>query len=159
MADALMLLGHPSFRTLFYELEEEPAPDPGVVLVAILSCEDLDTRIIEAAPWIILRFEHLDWEWIIREARERRVQNRLGFLVNLAAQVAADNYAEQERLIFLTRLEERLFEFRMDKEDTLCVKRMTEAEKVTLREARTSEARQWGLLTDLRARDIDCPGF
>ncbi len=85
--------------------------------------------------------------------------NRLGFVVNLAAQIAADSYAEQERLIFLTRLEERIFEFRLDKEDTLCVKRLTEAEKRTLRDNRTSEARQWGLLTDLRARDIDCPGF
>lgn len=159
MADALMLLGHPGFRTLFYEIEDEPAPDPGVVLIAILSCEDLDRRIVEAAPWIILRFEHLDWEWIIREARARQVQNRLGFLVNLAAQVAADNYFEQERLIFLTRLEERLFECRLDKEDSLCAKRQAAAERQRLRDTRSSEARQWGLLTDMTARDVDCPGF
>ncbi len=48
--------------------------DPGVVLVAILSCEELESRIVEAVPWIILRFEHLDWEWILREARARNVQ-------------------------------------------------------------------------------------
>lgn len=159
MADALNLLGHPGFRTLFYEIDEEPAPDPAVALVAILACDDLEERIVEAAPWIVLRFEHMDWEWLIREACARQVQNRLGFVVNLAAQIAAEGGVEKERLIQLTRLEERLFEFRLDKEDTLCARRMSAEEKRSLREARTSEARQWGLITPLRARDIDCPGY
>jgi hypothetical protein len=159
MADALNLLGHPGFRTLFYGLEEETPPDPAVVLVAILSCDDLDESIVEAIPWLILRFEHLDWDWIVREAVSRRIQNRLGFMVNLAAQVAAEGAVEQERLVFLTRLEERLFEFRIDAEDALCSRRLGNERKQRLRELRSSEARQWGILSALRPTDLDCPGF
>jgi hypothetical protein len=159
LSEALNLLGHPGFRTLFSGLDDPPAPDPAVVLVAILSCDDLDERIVEAAPWLILRFEHLDWDWILREARDRGIQNRVGFVVNLAAQIAAEGSADRDRLVFLSALEERCFEMRLEKEDTLCQKRMPEAQRQVLRESRASEARQWGLLTNLRARDVDCPGF
>jgi hypothetical protein len=157
IADALGLLGHPGFFTLFTSIDDRPSPDPAVVLVAALSCEDLDPRIVEALPWLVLRFSHLDWDWTVREVCSRKTQNRLGFVVSLALQLGASSDVGQERLVRLSSVEEELFSCRIEREDTLCARTINSTRKEWLRETRSEEAKQWGLLTDLRAADLDCP--
>jgi len=153
LCDALGSLGYPGFRNLLTDQEEGPHHDPAVVLLAALSCEHVDERVVEALPWLVLNFENLDWEWIIREARRRRAQNRLGYIVCLALRFSASEGGSMERLAQLSSVEERLFEYRLDKEDTLC-RKVPAHERAWLRDARPSEARQWNLLTDLRAKDL-----
>lgn len=153
LCDALASLGYPGFANVLTDLESEERHDPAVVLLAALSCDHVDQRVVEALPWLVLSNDNLDWEWIIREARRRRVQNRLGYIVCLALRVCAGSGANMERLSRLSSVEERLFEFRLDKEDTLC-RKVPDAERKWLRDSRPTEARQWNLLTDLRAKDL-----
>ena len=157
LCDALGSLGYPGFRNLLdnedEEEEEEARHDPGVVLLAALACDHVDERVVEALPWLVMNFDNLDWEWIIGEARRRRAQNRLGYIVCLALRVSAATAGNMEQLARLSSVEERLFEYRLDKEDTLC-RKVPDAERKWLRDSRPSEARQWNLLTDLRAKDL-----
>jgi hypothetical protein len=48
----------------------------------------MEVRVLEALPWLVAAYHDLDWEWPLREAKLRDVQNRLGFLVTLCRQVA-----------------------------------------------------------------------
>jgi hypothetical protein len=153
LCDALGALGYPGLRSLVADEEEEVQHDPAVVLLAALSCDHVDGRVVEALPWLVISFENLDWEWIIREARRRHAQNRLGYIVCLALRVSAGAAGSMEQLARLSSVEERLFEYRLDKEDTLC-RKVPDAERKWLRDSRPSEARQWNLLTDLRAKDL-----
>jgi hypothetical protein len=148
------LLGYPGFQTLFTELleDEAAAQDPAVVLLAAVSSNDLDPRVVEALPWVVLRYPNLDWEFALKEARRRRAQNRLGYLVSLALRLAAGG-GQPEMLTRLSNIEEEIFSFRLEGEDTLC-QRVPEADRQWLREARPAEARQWNILTDLQVRDL-----
>ncbi|MBN9659618.1 MAG: hypothetical protein J0H49_15655 [Acidobacteria bacterium] len=157
LRDSLGALGYPGFVNLFTEMEAEFEHDPAVVLIAALSCENLDDRVVEALPWLILRYNDLDWDWIKKEARQRQAQNRLGFIVSLALRVGASTYGNTEKLLKLSAIEEDLFEYRLDKEDTLC-RKLPQGERQWIREARSTEARQWNLLTDLRAQDLSYNG-
>lgn len=154
LSDALGLLGYPGFQTLLTELErdEAAAQDPAVVLIAALSAGDLDPRVVEALPWLVLRYEHLDWEWALKEAQRRKAQNRLGYVVSLALRLAASG-SSNETLTHLSNIEEEIFSVRLETEDTFC-RRIPEAERKWLREARPPEARQWNILSDLRPQDL-----
>ena len=158
MADALGALGYPGLMNLFTEMEAEYNHDPAVVLTAALTCDNLDDRVIEALPWLVLRFPNLDWAWVVRESRSRKTQNRLGFVVTTALRVGASCYGNEELLMKLSAIEESLFEIRLEKEDTLC-RRLAAAEREWLREARPAEARQWNLLTDLNPGDLAYDGI
>lgn len=139
---------------LFTEMEREFIQDPGVVLMAALACERLEERVVEALPWLVLRFEGLDWEWLVQEAKRRGVQNRLGFVVGMALKVAAEgSVTTMERLTRLSAIEERLFECRVEKEDARWPAVPT-ALRPAVKERRSREARQWGLLTELRVDDL-----
>lgn len=153
LCDALGSLGCPGFVNLEEDAESAVQHDPAVVLLAALSCDHVDERVVEALPWLVMSFDTLDWEWIIRESRRRLAQNRLGYIVCLALRVCAAEGGNMERLARLSSVEERLFEYRLDKEDTLC-RKVPDAERKWLRDSRPTEARQWNLLTDLRARDL-----
>lgn len=149
--EALMGLGCPFVGQLRLDFDDEPMPrqDPAVVLLAAIACEDLEPRVLRALPWLALEYWDLDWGWAIKEARRRGKQNRLGFVVSLAQQLGARTYGNEERLAALAATEERLFEFRVEDEDTLCQSGMAEASKRWLRENRGREARLWNILTDL----------
>lgn len=154
LSDALGLLGYPGFQTLLTELErdEVAAQDPAVVLLAALASSDLDDRVVEALPWLVLRYPNLDWTWALKEARRRKVQNRLGYVVSLALRVAASD-GSSEVLMNLSNIEEELFTVRLDAEDTFC-QRIPEADRSWLRDARPPEARHWNILSDLRPQDL-----
>lgn len=153
VADAIGALGYPGLFNLFTEMEAEYHHDPAVVLVAALSCDNLQPRTIEALPWLALRYSELDWQWVKREAQSRNKQNRLGYVIGLALRLGATSASNPERLQKLSALEEQLFEIRIDKEDSLCQK-LEPSEREYLRESRPSEAKLWNLLTDLVAEDL-----
>jgi hypothetical protein len=154
LRDALGALGYPGFMNLFTEMEREFLQDPGIVLMAALACDKLEERVVEALPWVVLRFESLDWEWLVTEAKRRGVQNRLGFVVGMALKVAAEGrVTSMDRLTHLSVIEEKLFECRVEKEDVKWPA-VPAAERPAVKERRSAEARQWGLLTDLRVDDL-----
>jgi len=149
LAAALADLGYPGFR----HLRAETRTNPAVVLLAAIAASDVEVRVIEALPWLVAEYNDLDWDWLIRESKLRDVQNRLGFLVTLARQVAekrGDQLAEDR----LHRAAETLDRARLVREDTLCQRSLSEAERRWLRRTRPPDARHWNLLTDLDSQSL-----
>jgi hypothetical protein len=56
----------------------------------------------------------------VREAKDCDLQNRLGFVVSLAREVATENTGYSSRAEALTTLEAALDRSRLVREDTLC---------------------------------------
>lgn len=115
--------------------------NPAEFLLTALSQPNLDARVAEGLPWLVLRYPEMNFEWLVREARAEALQNRLGFVVTLARQAVGRND--------LQPLEQTLADSKLEKEDSFC-KELNEPERRWLRENRSGEARQWNLLSDLR---------
>jgi len=77
------------------------------------------------------------------------LQNRLGFVVSLATQVASSK-GDHAAVSTLAAVEQRLERSRLVREDTLCREGMPQAERRWLGTARSPEAAHWNLLSDLR---------
>jgi hypothetical protein len=88
----------------------------------------------------------------VRQAKVEDLQNRLGFLVTLARQLA-EQRDNAEAVARLTRAEQALEYSRLQREDAFRVS-MTEAERRWLREHRSPEATRWNVLTNLNAGEL-----
>lgn len=141
---ALGALGYPGFSYLRHSRKRNPAE----LLFLALSEPDLDSRVVEALPWLAFRFADLDWKWLVSHAKVHDRQNRLGFVVRLAREVAKQQSAAEPGSL-LEAVESDLERSRLANEDTLCHDSMTEAERKWLRQRRPASAEHWNLLTDL----------
>jgi transcriptional regulator with XRE-family HTH domain len=147
LAEGLASLGYPGFR----QLAGAPTHNPATLLLAAIASSDVEVRVLEALPWLAAEYSNLDWDWLIREAKVRDVQNRLGFVVTLARQVAEKRGARSTAKR-LHEVEETLDRARLVRQDTLCQASLSEAERQWLRQTRPVEASHWNLLTDLKAQ-------
>lgn len=145
----LTALGYPGFAHLRAKARRNPAE----VLLAALHATDLDTRVTEGLPWLALAYTDMDWDWVVRNAKLRDRQNRLGFVVTLASQLASKS-ADSHRMGRLREYMGVLERSRLVKEDTLCQDSLTEAERKWLRAHRPEEAAHWNLLTDMKAENL-----
>src|SRR5262245_41955742 len=84
VAEALGRLGYPGFAHLARGARWHPAQ----VLLAALAQANLETRLAEALPWVVLHYADLNWDWLLERVKVKDVQNRLGFVVTLARTVA-----------------------------------------------------------------------
>lgn len=144
LAGDLAALKYPGFS----HMKAGRPRNPAEVLIAALSADDLEARLVEALPWIVLKYADLDWKILIMAAKVMNVQNRLGFVVGLARRVA-QNKGDVRTAALLEKKELELEPARLLQEDTLCYSSMTNAERKWLIEKRPEEARHWRLLTDL----------
>jgi transcriptional regulator with XRE-family HTH domain len=144
LAEALGALGYPGFVYLKCGTRWHPAQ----VLLTALQQPNLESRLAEALPWVVLHYPNLNWDWLLERAKVRDVQNRLGFVVTLTRQLAERN-GDHATAVELSGLEQQLDRARLVKEDTLGRESMTVAERRWLRDQRPPEARHWNLLTDL----------
>ena len=147
LAAGLASLGYPGFR----QLTGVQLHNPATILLAAVAAGDVEVRVLEALPWLAVQYHNLDWEWLIREAKVRDVQNRLGFIVMLARQVA-EKRGDVVAAGRLHQVEEILDRSRLVREDTLCQESLSEAERRWLRQTRPTEASHWNLLTGLKAQ-------
>ena len=113
----------------------------------------MDSRLVEALPWVLLRFPELDWPWLVGAAKVNDLQNKLGFVTGVARRLA-ERLGERDTAALLRLQEATLERSRLMREDTLCHDSLTEAERRWLREHRPAEARHWNLLTDLSAEHL-----
>ena len=148
LAGAVAVLGYPGFQYL----QGGQCRNPAVILLAAISRDDLEVRVIESLPWLVARYDDLDWEWLTREARLRDAQNRLGFIVALGRRVAEKFNAEAPTR--LKDVNDGLDRARLAREDTLCQQSLSEAERRWLRLKRPDIARHWNLLTDLDLENL-----
>lgn len=146
----LAFLGYPGFGYVRSGAVSNPA---AVVLNAIVQ-RDLDTRLVEALPWVLSRYTDLNWEWLRDHAKLNNAQNRLGYLVHLAEQIARALPAHEDLVEVLSGWENELEESRLVREGTLCRDSMPEAERTWLRSNRPAAAVHWNLLTGLTARQL-----
>lgn len=148
LARDLAGLGYPGFAYLGSRTWR--AKNPGEVLLTALAQDDLEPRLVEALPWLVLRYSTLDWSWVVREAKVRDLQNRLGFVVSLARGLA-DRVDDEQKARALADLEAQLDRSRLVREDTLCRASLPEPERRWLAEHRSKVAEHWNLLTDWTA--------
>src|SRR6516164_8126041 len=138
LARQLAGLGYPGFAHL-RSIKANPA---AVVLESLLQRE-LEVRLVEALPWVLLAYRDMDWSWLVRQAKLRDAQNRLGFLVGLAKSLATTQAQFQDALEPLSSVEEQLERARLVREDTLCRDFMPVAERRWLEAHRSPLARHW----------------
>ncbi len=149
LARALAGLGYPGFRYF----RRGPKRNPATVLLGALATDELEVRVAEALPWLVVHYPDLDWPWLVRQAKQRDLQNRLGFVVTLGRRVA-EKQSREAALSSLHRVEEALRRARLVREDTLCQQTLSDAERQWLRRTRPADARYWNLLTDLDSEHL-----
>jgi hypothetical protein len=142
-------LGYPGFT---YLGEPHRLANPAAVVLATLKMPVVPARVTEALPWLLVTYVDLDWNWLLDQAKLANAQNRLGYLVGLARQLA-EQRGESTAVQRLAAVEERLEEARLAKEDTLG-RQLTAVERSHLREHRPPAAAHWNLLTNLRVEDL-----
>jgi hypothetical protein len=144
LASDLAALGYPGLTYLKSRRKRNPAE----VLLTALMAENLETRLAEALPWLVLEHPDLDWEWMVRAAKVNDLQNKLGFVTNVARRLA-EKVDKLETVALLREKESVLEKSRLAREDTLCHDSLTQAERRWLQSNRSDEAKHWNLLTDL----------
>lgn len=143
---ALAGLGYPGFS----HVRSRTKVNPALLMLLALRLPDLETRVVEALPWLAWHDRDLDWDWLIERVKVADLQNRLGFVVRLAKQVAMRK-GDRAAVAVLAGVEDRLERSRLVREDTLCRESMTIAERRWLTTARSPDAAHWNLFSDLRA--------
>jgi hypothetical protein len=145
LARDLAGLGYPGFAYL--RPRKWKPKNPSDVLLAALAQDDLEARAVEALPWLVVKYWPLDRDWLVREAKLRDLQNRLGFVVSLARRLA-ERAGDRQKARALNELEADLERSRLAREDTLCNASMPEPERRWLAEHRPEEAKHWNVLTN-----------
>lgn len=151
LRDELATLGYPGFAYL--HRGRRVRHNPAEVLFTALDQSDLDLRVVEGLPWLALTFADLDWNWLVRNAKLHDRQNRLGFTVTLAKELAR-RVGDQIRVDNLSQKESLLQPSLLAKEDTYCHDSLTKVERDWLREHRPPEARKWNMLSDLSVEHL-----
>ena len=150
LADWLSQLGYPGFSHLQTRARKR---NPLEVLLTALAQKSLDGRVAEALPWVALKYAQPDSDWLVQNARRFNLQNRLGFVVCLAREVA-EKQGDNARSAELRCLENALDDSRLVKEDVFYRPPRTDSEKDWLRNNRTPVAAHWNLLTDIKAAHL-----
>jgi hypothetical protein len=153
LAAELGALGYPGFAHINAHIERKTRRSPAEVLFDALDQSELDARVAERLPWLALIYVDMDWDWLVRNAKLRDRQNRLGFAVSLACEVPEANN-DIERTRKLQRQLKSLESARLAHEDTFCHDAMTQVERAGLRGHRSSIAAHWNLMTDMKGEHL-----
>ncbi|HLE61623.1 MAG TPA: hypothetical protein VI750_00725 [Pyrinomonadaceae bacterium] len=137
-------LGYPGFAYL----RSRRKKNPGEVLLSALSSKCLESRVVEALPWVLLQYPDLDRDLLVSAAKVRDLQNKLGLLTCLARELA-ERRGEASKAAVLREHERTLERSRLLFEDTFCNDVLTQAERGWLETNRPDEAKHWRVLTDL----------
>jgi transcriptional regulator with XRE-family HTH domain len=150
LAHQLAGLGYPGFAHL---RRGSRKANPAMVVLGALLQRNLETRLSEALPWVVATYPNLQWDWLVQQAKLNDVQNRLGFVVDLANKVA-EKSQHQSDLAQLSEVSHLLGRSLLAREDTLCRESMSEVERNWLAENRSPYAKRWNLLTGLAPEQL-----
>ncbi len=148
LAADLGALGYPGYGYLQRRLR-----NPAEVLFDALDRPDLDARLVEALPWLPLEYPNMDWSRLTAEAKLRNRQNRLGFVVALAAKVAKKQ-ARRDLAQRLSHVVKTLEEARLAKSDTLCQESWPRRHRQFAHKQRSALAAHWNLDTRLTEENL-----
>jgi hypothetical protein len=133
----------------FEHIRAAQMSNPAEVVFSAIVKRDLDTRLVEALPWVLKTYTDMNWEWLRDRAKLQNVQNRLGYLVHLARETARALRQPGAAVAILSIWENQLEDARLAAEGTLCRDSMSEPERGWLRANRPLAAARWGLLTSI----------
>ncbi len=137
-------LGYPKFS----HLKKTRKVNPASVLISALKTSDLDSRIVEALPWLIFNFLDMDWSQVFNTTKLYDAQNRLGFLLSLAYKLSVKIKDKNKKILFKELLR-ALEKSRLARNDSFKRESLTEAEKAWLKKNRPKDARHWRVLSNL----------
>ena len=137
-------LGHQGFGYLRRGRRMNPAE----MLLRTLRVDQVDARVVEALVWVLVRYPDLDWTWLVRAAKQEDLQNRLGFLLALACEVA-ERRGELQGAGVLRQWEHTLAESRLQKVDSFSRGALTVAEERWLQVHASETAKRWNVLSTL----------
>lgn len=147
-AAELGTLGYPGYSYLRGALR-----NPAELLLDALDRPDLDARIAEALPWLVLRYPNLNWAWLTAEAKLRNRQNRLGFVTALARNLAV-RQGQKQVAAALTAAIKPLEKARLAKPDTLCQESWPPSQRQFAHKNRSKLAAHWNLDTRMTEDDL-----
>jgi len=148
LAADLGALGYPGYSYL-----GSKSRNPAEVLLDALDRPDLDARLVEALPWLPLRYPNMDWTWLTTQAKVNNRQNRLGFVVALSAKVARKQ-AKRDVAKRLAQVVKTLEEGRLAKTDTLCQASWPPSQRKFAHKQRSVLAAHWKLDTRLTEENL-----
>ena len=148
LAADLGALGYPGYGYL----RSQPR-NPAEVFFDALDRPDLDARLVEALPWLPLRYSNMDWNWLTTQAKVHNRQNRLGFVVALSAKVAK-KHAKRDVVKRLSQVVKTLEEGRLAKTDTLCQESWPPSQRKFAHNQRSVLAAHWKLDTRLTEKNL-----
>ncbi len=151
LAEDLAALGYPGFS---YLRSRRWKKNPGEVLLTALAQDNLEARLAEALPWLLVRYWDTDANWLVEQAKLRDLQNRTGFVVTLARQWAERMPYDQKRAEALRELERKLEQSRLAREEAFGKGSFSPSELAWLRVNRPEEAKRWNLLTNWRVENL-----
>lgn len=137
----------------FSHLRKSKKVNPAEILISALKLDDLESRIVEALPWLIYRFSEMDWLKIIKAAKISDAQNRLGYLVNLVFEKSKNDKDKIKQNLF-NELLSILASSRLLREDSFKRQTLTESEKTWLKQNRPKNAKYWRVLTNLTVEHL-----
>src|SRR5206468_3733473 len=92
--------------------------NPVDVLLSGLNAKKRDARLVEALPWLVLTFSDMQWDNLVLTAKAYDLQNRLGFVTNIARRLA-ELSGEETKANKLRKVEAKLEQSKLEREDTL----------------------------------------
>ena len=104
---------------------------------------------------MLVRYPELNWDWLLTHAKLRNLQNRLGFLVAVARELAENRPERSDPAKRLREVEKDLDLARLAAETTLSCESMPPAERAWLRANRPPLAERWNVLTSLNSRQLN----
>jgi transcriptional regulator with XRE-family HTH domain len=149
LARDLSALGYPGFSYLKATRSKNPAE----TVLSALTLKNLNSRLTEALPWVLFKYPDLDWQWLVKGAQANLLQNKLGFLTNLARRVA-ERKGDHSTAALLKEKELSLEQTLLFEERPLSQGSLKNAERRWLETNRPAEARQWRVLSDLRPEHL-----
>jgi transcriptional regulator with XRE-family HTH domain len=151
LADELGAMDYPGFAYM----AGNQARNPAELLFDALDRPDLDTRIAEGMPWVPLRYPDLDWTWLLSEMKLRNRQNRLGFVVGLALQLAQHLPEHREVKIKLDLVELELEKARLANPGTYCHDSWSKRQRDQTDKGRSDLAKHWNLTTGVKLEHLE----
>jgi hypothetical protein len=127
------------------------------VLFGTLRVDNVDGRVVNALPWLLVKYPDLNWDWLMPRVKQEELQNRLGFVVSLARELAAHS-GDSEADATLSKWESTLERSRLEAKDTFARSTLTESERNWLREHSSAQGKRWNMLTTLTAEALVHPG-